>query len=232
MDEVTEIIEQKQLSQSTVQEFGLHYIPVGSNTKTDLLWGRLGLPIQGLQGRDIAMAGRRLSSKVPEVEAAYKAKYLDPTLAEAKIEKWSKSKWVNEPYNKNKNLFNVHRAYKEIIEKGYVIVVEGYFDVMGMYEKELKNVVALCSINMSEFQALFLKAITDHAVVLLDPDDRGIAASEQVAAVLATAHVNPLVTILPEGLDPDDFVRKKNSRKIHELFKESLEENVGKLFLS
>lgn len=230
--EAVDILEQKQLSAATIEEFGLCYIEPDSNTNTDLLWCRMSLPIHGVYGNKIAMAGRRLDSKALDIENAYNSKYTNTEYAATKLAKWLKSKWINDPYNKQTQLFNIHRAYRSILELDYCIVVEGYFDVMAMFDKGIYNVVAICGVKMSKYQAMFLKAFTDNIVIMLDPDEGGESGTESMTELLNEVSMDSIVAVLPDGNDPDDFIRRKKASSLNRLFKESFEDRVGRLYLS
>ena len=69
-----------------------------------------------------------------------------------KINKWNKGKWINEPYQKNRNLFFLDIAKTMARQKNYLILTEGYFDVYSFYDNGLENVVALCGTAISDQQ--------------------------------------------------------------------------------
>ena len=226
--EATDMLNFKQLSVASCNEFGFCYISSNSKCKTDLLWERLALPIHDIRGNLIAYAGRKLETREKYIQQSFKSKYLDQNMAQAKIDKWNKSKWLNEPYEKSKHLFNFHRAYPYIMNKGYIIVVEGYFDVVGLYNKGIKNVVATCGTNLSRYQAFLIKAICDHCMIMYDGDEAGIKASFVSSETLNTINFPYTIITLDNSLDPDDYIKKKNPRRflqiLDDLYRHSIEQ--------
>ena len=156
----------KQFSAETINEFGLCYVPSQSTSRTDLLWNRLSLPIQNCRGKTIAYAGRRLTTNIEDLKDAYLKKYRNDDMVNSKINKWNNSKWINEPYDKVKNLYNYHRAAPSIYEKNYAIVVEGYFDVIAFHQKGIKNIVATCGTTLSRQQIMMIKILCDFVYIL------------------------------------------------------------------
>lgn len=218
--ESAEIVASKHFSATTINEFGLCYIPAKSKTKTDLIWERLSLPIHDFIGNTIAFAGRKLETRASLIEQIYKAKYVNDTLAEAKIQKWHKSKWINEPYEKSKNLFNYHRAAEHMFSENYAIVVEGYFDTMGLWDKGIKNVVASCGLSLSKYQIFLIKAMCDTLYIMYDGDIRGQNASQTTLEACQQYGLNAKLLILPNGQDPDDFILHKNGNKFKNMLVE------------
>lgn len=214
IEEAAEMINSKGFSAATLDEFGLYFVNANDKCKTDLLWERIALPIHGFSGRVIAHAGRKLESRLPEISKAMTSKYMSQELAEAKINKWIKSKWINEPYEKSKNLFNMHRAHGSILDLNYCIVVEGYWDVMALYNKGIYNVVAACGTNLSKYHAYFIKALCDHCVFIYDTDDAGEKASDRSVEMMDSVGIFSTVIELPDGLDPDEYVRHKKSKSL------------------
>jgi DNA primase len=230
--EALDMLQNKHLLSASLKTFGFRYLPANSKCRTDLLWERLILPIHDCRGNIIAYAGRKLNSGFSSIQHAYRSKYLDASMAEARIAKWDNSKWLNEPYEKSKNLFNIHRAYAPIINKGYAIIVEGYFDVVGLFNKNIYNVVATCGTNLSKYQSYFLKTLCDHCVILYDGDSAGYKASENASNMLKSVNVGSTIIYLDEGLDPDDFIAHKNSVKFTKLLDDFVKERAAYINLT
>ena len=207
----------KQFSAEIIDEFELCYIPANSVCRTDLIWGRLGLPIHNNHGKTIAYAGRKLIEETANVHEAYIHKYNDTNLSSAKLKKWENSKWINEPYDKIKNLYNFYKASPYIYQKNYAIIVEGYFDVIMCYQKGLRNVVATCGTNISKQQILLLKSLCDFTYILYDPDDAGQLAALRAQELCNNYNLNNKNILLPNNLDPDEFIVNKNCNKLESI---------------
>ncbi len=115
--------------------------------------GRLIFPIHNEQGKTIAMGGRTLEDK------PHTAKYINST--DSKL------------FHKKNSLYNIHRAKSSIRENNMAILVEGYFDVIGLYQKDIKNVVAPLGTAFTNEQAKILRRFTNNIVIFFDSDNAG-----------------------------------------------------------
>ncbi len=120
-------------------------------------------------------------------------------------------KYVNSPespvYVKGDILYGLNISRSDIREAGEAIVVEGYMDLLALHRSGIKNVVAALGTALTTSQALLLKRFSSKAVLLFDADSAGLKAAERGLEVLIDAGVSPFVLTLPEGEDPDSFIR-------------------------
>lgn len=224
--EAVDMLKSKQLSAATIQNFGISYLSSKEKFKTDLIWYRLGLPIHDLSGNIIAYAGRKLESTRTDFEKAMRSKYLDQDFATARINKWIKSKWINEPYDKGRNLFNIHRAYKEILKKNYVILVEGYFDVMALYDNGIKNVVSPCGLTLSTNQILLLRSLCDNILVFYDGDRRGQDALKKCVEQIEELDIRAISLVLVNGDDPDVYINEVDAQYFINVVEQNIEKGT------
>ena len=119
--------------------------------------------------------------------------------------KWKVTKWVNTPYQKANHLFNLHRAKKSIFEKGYCIIVEGYFDVMRLSQLGFDNVVALSGTSLTETQCELIFRYCNKVLIMLDGDDAGKNATNKTMDRVRQNNIFANVVELPDNLDPDDL---------------------------
>ena len=157
----------------------------------DRFRGRLTFPIQDLQGRHIGFGARVLPS---DARAGEQAKYLNT--AETPI------------YRKHEVLYNMHRARQAVAKSGDVFVVEGYTDVIGLAQAGIDNVVATCGTALGERHVEQLSRFADRAILSFDSDEAGARAAERAFAYQERFSVTIVVLVMPEGLDPADFVAK------------------------
>ena len=157
----------------------------------DRFRGRLTFPIQDLQGRHIGFGARVLPS---DARAGEQAKYLNT--AETPI------------YRKHEVLYNMHRARQAVAKSGDVFVVEGYTDVIGLAKAGITNVVATCGTALGERHFEQLSRFADRAILSFDSDEAGARAAERAFAYLEKYPITAVVLIMPDGLDPADFVAK------------------------
>jgi DNA primase len=160
-------------------------------TVRDRFRGRITFPIQDLQGRHIGFGARVLPS---DARAGEQAKYLNT--AETPI------------YRKHEVLYNMHRARQAVAKTGDVFVVEGYTDVIGLAQAGITNVVATCGTALGERHFEQLSRFATRAILSFDSDEAGARAAERAFGFQETYPITAVVLIMPEGLDPADFVAK------------------------
>ncbi len=157
----------------------------------DRFRGRLTFPIHDLQGRHIGFGARILPG---DARAGEQAKYLNT--AETPI------------YRKQEVLYNLHRARQAIARSGEVFVVEGYTDVIGLVQAGIANTVATCGTALGEKHFELLARFARRAVLAFDSDEAGARAAERAFGFQEQFPVQAVVMIMPEGLDPAEFVAK------------------------
>lgn len=176
----------------------------------DRFRGRVIIPIANERGEFVALGGRGLHGEEP--------KYLNSPQTEI--------------FDKSRTLFGLHHAAGAIREKGEVIVVEGYMDVLGPWQAGYRNVVATMGTSLTRHHAALLRRFAPRIVLALDPDAAGMNAAaragslvlgfetdEQAAASARSADelasevdVDLRVAALPPGRDPDELVREDPAR--------------------
>ena len=163
-------------------------------TVRDRFRGRITFPINDLQGRFIGFGARVVPS---DPRAGEQAKYLNT--AETPI------------YRKHEVLYNMHRARQAVAKAGEVFVVEGYTDVIGLTQAGLPNVVATCGTALGEKHFEQLSRFAERAILSFDSDEAGARAAERAFEFQEKFPITAVVLIMPEGLDPADFVAKHGS---------------------
>ncbi len=154
----------------------------------DRFRGRIIFPIKSMAGRIQGFGGRILSSK------AKTAKYLNSP--ESKI------------YNKSKILYGIYEAKKEIAKEDTCYLVEGYTDVIQMYQKGIKNVVSSSGTALTIEQIQLIRRLTSNIIVLFDGDAAGLRAALRGIDIILSEGLNVKICSFPEGEDPDSFVKK------------------------
>jgi DNA primase len=171
-------------------------------TVRDRFRGRITFPIHDLQGRHIGFGARVLPS---DPRAGEQAKYLNT--AETPI------------YRKHEVLYNLHRARGQIARSGEVFVVEGYTDVIGLAQAGIENAVATCGTALGEKHFELLSRFAQRAILAFDSDEAGARAAERAFAFQEKFPVQAVVMIIPEGLDPADFVAKHGADAVRDAAK-------------
>ncbi len=171
----------------TINKEGKHY---------DRFRARIIFPIHNLSGRVIGFGGRILK----------------------KDDK--KPKYVNSPesdiYNKSKALYGIYFAKSEIIKKDNCFLVEGYTDVISLYQTGIKNVVASSGTSLTTDQIRLIKRYTSNITILYDGDAAGLKASFRGIDMILEQGMNVKVVLFPEGEDPDSYARSHRTTEVED----------------
>lgn len=162
----------------------------------DFYRGRVIFPIHNHVGKVIGFGGRILKK-------------------DEKIAKYFNSP-ENEIYHKKETLYDIYLAKKEIHKKDNVYLVEGYTDVISMFESGIENVVASSGTSLTPEQVKILSSQTKNITVLYDGDSAGIKASLRGIDMLLQQGLNVKVCLLPDGEDPDSFAKKHRDSELAE----------------
>ena len=168
----------------------------------DKFSGRIIFPIDSPNGRVVGFGGRILEKN------EYAAKYLNSP--ESII------------YTKGKILYGLSYAKDEIRRLNKVIMVEGYMDLISLFQNGIKNVVAVSGTALTEDQVILLSRYTKNVVLLFDADIAGVKASMRSIEILLRKDFEIRVASMPKGEDPDSYVNKFGKEKFDELIKLSV----------
>jgi DNA primase len=184
-------LQKKGFSVQALEECGLGKRSEDGGRFYDSFRGRIMFPITDIQGRTVAFGARAMDSRPP--------KYLNSP--ETKL------------YNKSRNLFGLSFSKEAIKERGYAILVEGYMDFVIPFQYGVENLVASLGTSLTPQQVELLGRYTHEVVVSYDPDSAGIAATQRSLDLFLEANFRVKVLRLPEGQDPDVFVRTSGAEE-------------------
>jgi len=123
----------------------------------------------------------------------------------------SKPKYLNSPetlvFQKGTNLYGLNFAIKNKIDERYFIIVEGYMDLISLHQYGITNVVASLGTALTVNQARLLKRYADKVIISYDADVAGQTATLRGLEILKEAGFDVRVLQIPQGKDPDEFVR-------------------------
>jgi DNA primase len=130
-------------------------------------------------------------------------------------------KYLNSPespvYIKGKNLYGLNKAKEEIRKNDFALIVEGYFDLISLWNAGIGNVVATLGTALTREHLELLRRYTLDVVALFDPDEAGKKALDRSLELFLSMNMHARALILPEGCDPDDYVKKYGKEKLDEL---------------
>ncbi|GBD92311.1 DNA primase [bacterium BMS3Abin04] len=131
------------------------------------------------------------------------------------------AKYLNSPesiiYLKRKSLYGLYHSKEEIRKMNKAILVEGYMDLISLYQNGIKNVVASSGTSLTEDQIRLLSRYTKNIVVLFDADIAGQNAAMRSIELLLKQDFEIKVLSLPEGDDPDSYINKNGKEQFEEI---------------
>ena len=164
---------------------------------------RLMFPLDNENGRTIGFSGRRISDDKTE------AKYMNSPETEI--------------FTKSKVLFHFAEAKKAARGEGHLVLYEGYMDVIAAYKAGVKSGIASMGTSLTDDQIYLLRRITPNIIINYDGDDPGVHAEERAARMFnKNGNFNLGIVVLPEKLDPDEYVKKYGAEKYLEEVKGAL----------
>jgi len=174
---------------------------VKDDKKFDRFKGRVMFPIESMSGRVLGFGGRILTNDKKA------AKYLNSPESDI--------------YHKSKVLYGIFHSKQEIVSKDNCYLVEGYTDVIQMYQAGIKNVVASSGTALTPDQIRLINRLTKNITVLFDGDAAGMRASLRGIDLILEAGMNVRVCTFPDGDDPDSFARKTPIDELQNYLKEN-----------
>jgi len=216
-------LQERSISEETIRKFRLGYAPDSWNALADYLEGsglslklaeQAGLVITGKDGRFYDRFRGRLIFPIENVSGeviAFGGRILGK----------GEPKYLNSPespvYIKGKNLYGLNKTKEEIRRKGFAIIVEGYFDLISLVNAGVGNVVATLGTALTREHLELLHRYTTDIVALFDPDEAGKKALNRSLDLFLEMRMKARALILPDGHDPDDYVKKFGPDKLEEM---------------
>ena len=189
----------KGYDKETLVECGLVTYKKDGNKYYDRFINRVIFPIFDYRGNVIGFGGRVLDDSLP--------KYLNSpdTLA----------------FNKKYNLYGLNFARKNISDRT-MILVEGYMDLISLYQYGVRNVCATLGTALTLEQGNLLKRYVDTVIISYDSDDAGVKATLRAIDILTSSGINVKILDLKDVKDPDEFIRKYGLSEYQRSIKEAI----------
>ena len=169
----------------------------------DKMRERVIIPITDSRGRVVALGGRIIDDNLKDAP-----KYLNSPESEI--------------FKKGKLLFGLNRASRAIFMKSFAVMVEGYMDVIALVSAGIENVVASLGTAFTEEQARLLLKYTRKVIFCYDSDEAGQRATMRALPIAEKVGLEVFVIVIPDGKDPDEFVRKHGNEKFFDLIKNAV----------
>lgn len=193
-DELSSYLQRQKVSMTVAQAAGLVAARRTGSGYYDFFRNRLMFAIVDVHGRVVGFSGRILPDPSTGLVDKNTGKYVNSS--ESAV------------YRKGQTVFGLHQARQAIRQQGLAILVEGNFDVVSLHARGIRNVVAPLGTAFTTAQAKLIRRFAPQLVVLFDGDAAGLAAAQKSRAPCLEAGLDVRVATLPEGQDPDAFVRE------------------------
>ena len=201
-NKLLEYLKEKKYDINTMEDLGL------VNGDYDTFINRVMFPIHDRAGHVVGFSGRIY-------DKSDQAKYINTR--ETKI------------FRKGNILYNYHRCKEPVRVNKYVIVTEGFMDVIRLSTIGVKNALALMGTAMTSEHVSMLKKLSLNVYLCLDGDDAGINAMISNGEILEAAGINVKMIALSEGLDPDTYILKYGKERFETLIEKALNYSEYKL---
>ena len=198
-DGFTKVALEKKYKLEYLEKAGLTKVKDGRSF--DFYRGRVMFPIHSIAGKVLGFGGRTLK-------------------ADKKIAKYFNSP-ESELYNKSKILYGLYFAKNAIIKYDNCFLVEGYTDVISLYQAGVENVVSSSGTSLTTDQIKLIKRYTENVTILYDGDAAGIKASFRGIDMILSEGLNVKVVLFPDGEDPDSYAKKSTTEELTEYIKDN-----------
>lgn len=195
-DSLYVFLSKKKASLAMAEELGL-IIPKKSGGYYDRFRGRIIFPIFDIHGQVIGFGGRSIDGSEP--------KYLNSS--ESAL------------FKKSDSLYGLTVAKKWIKEADEALIVEGYMDLLSLHQAGIKNSVATLGTALTAGHLRLIKRLTGNIVTIFDADQAGVKATLRALDLFLTEGVRARVLSMPEGHDPDTFVRETGADRFRKEIK-------------
>ncbi len=194
-NKLSKYLKEKKYDTNTINELGL------SNGENDIFINRIMFPLEDRNGRIVGFSGR--------------------IYTDVKFSKYMNTKETL-IFRKGSCLYHYYASREYVRQEKYVIVMEGFMDVIRASTIGIKNTVALMGTAMTEEQMSLLKKLSLNIYLCLDGDDPGLDAMLHNGELLEKAGINVKIIMLKDNDDPDTFILKYGKEKFLSLIESAL----------
>ncbi len=138
-------------------------------------------------------------------------------------------KYLNSPetplYNKRRSLYGIQEAKQEARKTSVIYLVEGYFDALAMHLYGIRNTVATLGTALTVEHVQLIKGLvgpSGYAILVYDSDQAGINAAKRSISIFEQGMLDARILVLPEGYDPDDFLKEQGPESFLKVSKKAL----------
>jgi len=222
---VREYLEQRGIKNETITKFGLGF----SLRASDALFNKFS---EEFKKEDLISSGLVIKSNLNEIRDRFRGRLMFPVISESgRVVGFGarriyeddnlEAKYINSPetkiYNKSKILYGLNLAKTKIKETGYALLVEGYMDLISLYQYEIQNVIASSGTSLTTLHVKILSRYTKEIVIVYDADLAGQNAARRGIELILENDMNVSLAVLPKGEDPDSYIKNYGKDKFESI---------------
>ena len=206
-DDLYKYLKSKNYSDELLRDSGLFNVDERRGMY-DKFWNRVIFPIMDVNNRVIGFGGRVMGDGKP--------------------------KYLNSPettiFDKSRNLYGLNVA--RTTRKNYLILCEGYMDVISMHQAGFTNAVASLGTALTSGHASLLKRYTQEVLLLYDSDDAGVRAALRAIPILREAGVSSRVVNLKPHKDPDEFIKALGAEEFEKRLEQAMDSFMFRIHMA
>lgn len=214
-------LKRRGLTEKTIRQFGLGLAPVGWNELTQKLLAK------GAGSELLLSSGLSTKAKSGELVDRFRGRIMFPIFDirgniigfGGRVTDQTQPKYMNSPdtpvYNKSRELYGLNYARQSKSKK--LLIVEGYMDVISLHQAGIDYAVASLGTALTQMQAWILKKYAEEVIICYDSDSAGQAATMRGIDILDKSGCKTKVLLIPDGKDPDEFIRNNGPEKFKNL---------------
>ncbi len=194
-DSLHKLLTESGADSKLIEQSGLVSVNEEKDRVFDRFRGRIMFPILDLNGDPVAFGARAMGSDEP--------KYLNSPETPA--------------YVKGRHLYGLFQSREAIRQKKFAILVEGYLDLIALHQFGITNAAASLGTAFTPEQSKLLSRFTKNIVINYDGDNAGVKAARKAVESLLADELEVKVLVLPNGQDPDDFLRANGAESYNRI---------------
>lgn len=224
--EAQRYLKNRGLAEKTIRQFGLGFAPHGWNELTENLLQK------GVKKEQLLASGLSLESKSGELIDRFRGRIIFPIFDirgniigfGGRVVDNTQPKYMNSPdtlvYNKSRELYGLN--YARLSKGKKLLIVEGYMDVISLHQAGIDYAVASLGTALTQSQAWILKKYAEEIIIGYDSDSAGQAATLRGLDILEKTGCNIRVLMIPDGKDPDEYIKNNGIEKFKNLVDRAL----------
>lgn len=219
-------LKKRKINKEIIKQFKLGYAPNGSYIKRKLI---------GRYGEQTLLSAGLLTKSDSGVIDKFRNRIIFPLFSLSgkimgfggRILGMGKPKYLNSPetpiYSKGKTFYSLYHSRDSILKSKSLILVEGYFDYLTMFQAGYKNILAPLGTSLTENQAQIIGRYADKVFLFFDNDEAGSKATNRNLGILIDKGVEIRLCITDKGKDPDEIINSQGPEAIKHIIENAFE---------